>query len=448
MSADFSPIDSSPTEEMRGLVDRLYDGQIDTAGLNRMADLLRTSQACLQTYVEQFDFHCELLDQADQTPPETVALISMQRYSQASAARESRMQWRLNFAMTISTLLVLLGIGWMFSRAVWVPPEVGTIISLSTHAQSATPLELGQVVRRGETFDITRGVVSLQLPSVIVDVIAPARVCWDHDRQLTLRHGTVVVEVAPAGRGYTVSTSDGEVVDLGTEFLVNHETGKGTYVSVRRGQAQAKLLDWRGAPTNVIELTAARAAQIKSSSKTVREIAYQPEQYRPADRSRAGIHRVSGAIRTIEEAPASLKSDELTTPNHMLVIPERQSVVLDAPLTVESLTGPITLPRGAVVSSYLIHYDPTDKVSFAPRGAVAFHGKIAAVVGTSSGLNATDALFGLPGIATESAEFRELELEEDKIQVSDDHRTVSFFWGVSPPEFLDEARILVIDTNP
>jgi len=447
MPTESFPHPPDPAEEMRGLVNELYDGRISDTGLCRMQELLLSDQTCLQAYIEQLDFHCELIDQADQTPSEAAVLIGMQRYSQASAVRKSRTQLRLNFVIVASLLFVLLGVGWMFSAVVWAPPEVGMIVSLSTGVQSTPLLELGQIVRRGEKFHVTQGVVSLQLPSVVVDIIAPATLTWNSARQLMLQHGTVVAQVEPAGRGFTVSTPNGEVVDLGTEFLVNHETGKGTYVSVRRGRAQAKLLDWRGVSTKVVELTASRAARIESSSRTVREIAYAPEQYRPVHRFRAGIHRISGAIRTAEDVPPSLESDQLTTPNHMLVIPEGQSIVLDAPLVVESVTGPVTLPQGAVVSSYLIHYDPTDKVSFAPRGAVTFHGKIAAVVGTSQGLTQTDPVFGLPGIVMESAKFRELELDEDEIQISDDRQTVSFFWGVSPPEFLDEARILVVDTE-
>ncbi|HWL07179.1 MAG TPA: FecR domain-containing protein [Planctomicrobium sp.] len=447
MPAEFSPRSPHPTEEMRSLVDDLYHGQINDAGLARMEELLLTDQGCLQIYVEHLDFHCELIDQADQTPPEIAALTGMQQYSQASAARESRRQLRMTLMMTASALLLMLGGGWIFFSTFWISPEIGTIISLSTHAQSIPSVELGQVVRRGEKFDITQGVVSLQLPSVTVDVIAPAQLRWDNHQRLHLLHGTVVVKVDPDGRGFTVRTPDAEVVDLGTEFLVQHETQNGSYVSVRRGEARAKLLDWRGVPTKVIELTASRAAQIQRSSEVVRETEYSTEQYLPVDRSRGGIRRLTGVLRTISDPPGNLSSNQLTTPDHMLVIPERQ-VTLETDLTVIGLSGPVTLPKGTTVSSYLIHYDPTQSVSSISRGSVTFFGDIAAIIGTSVGLAATDSLFGNPATIFETQSFRELELDEDEIQISDDRKTASFYFGTDPPAYLDECRILVIDSIP
>lgn len=441
------PPSPNPTEEMRGLVDDLYDGQISDTDLALLEELLLTNQSCLQVYLEHLDFHCELIDQADQTPPEIAALTCMQQYSQASAARQSRQQLRMTLLVTTSTLLLLLGAGWIFFSTFRMPPEVGTIISLSTHAQSIPPLELGQVIRQREKFDATEGVISLQLPSVIVDVIAPAQLRWDNHQCLYLLHGTVVVKVDPAGPGFTVRTPDAEVVDLGTEFLVQHETQNGTYVSVRRGEARAKLLDWRGIPTKAIELTASRAAQIQRSSEVVRETEYSTEQYLPVDRSRGGIRRLTGTLRTVADPPRDLTSNQTTTLDHMLVIPERQ-VTLETDLTVAGLAGPVTLPKGTTISSYLIHYDPTRSVSLSSRGSVTFFGDIVAIIGTSVGLTATDPLFGNSATVFEPQSFRELELAEDEIQISDNRKTVSFYFGTDPPAYLDECRILVIDSNP
>jgi hypothetical protein len=48
----------------------------------------------------------------------------------------------------------------------------------------------------------------------------------------------------------------------------------------------------------------------------------------------------------------------------------------------------------------------------------------------------------------ERQSFREIEPEEDEIHISDDRMTISFYFGLSPPAFLDEVRILVAtDSN-
>jgi len=438
---------SSPVDELRRLTDLLFDGQIDASGLTRIDHLIVNDQRCLQAYVEQLDFHAELLDQADLKSSEAAALDVLRNFSVTCAAQESLRQWRMNFMLLAATLLVATGLGRLYYSSVLVPSPVGTVASLSTDLQADRPYELGQIVRWGQTIQVTSGVISLQLADVTVDVVGPASLKLEQKRRVYLSNGTVVAKVDPAGTGFTVRTPDSEVIDLGTEFLVQHETQNGTYVSVRRGEAHAKLLDWRGIPTKIIELTASRAAVIQRTSEVARETEYSPERYRPVDQSRKGIRRLTGTLRTVSDLPANLASGQLTTPNHMLVIPEQQ-VTLEADLTVASLNGPITIPRGTTVSSYLIHYDPTDAVSFAPRGSVSFHGNVIAVVSSISGLLATDSQLGLRGAQFESQKFRELESDEDEVQLSDDKKTVSFFFGSDPPEFLDECRILVIDAVP
>jgi len=435
----------SHIDEMRQLVDLMFDQQIDARGMERMQTLMSQNQECLQAYVQWLDFHCELLDQSDQKSAEAVTFDMLQQLSVSRPPEEARYYWKAILWLVACQILLAAGLGWAYYSTILVPPAVGTIASLSTDLQSSSkPLELGQIIRLRQTILLSRGIATIQLPHLMLDIVGPASMRFERGNRVSLSYGTIVAKVQPEGIGFTVKTPETEVVDLGTEFLVEHTSEHGTHVSVRRGTAQAKVFDWHGTPTRVLDLTASRAAQIQQSSRTAKEVGYSAERYRPVDQSRAGIHRLTGALRTISETPASLASEQLTTPNHMLVIPERQ-VVLPSELIVDGFSGPVTLPAGATVSSYLIHYDPTALIYFAPRGAVTFGGNISALIVGSAGLSATDDLFGLPGVAFESREFRQLELDEDEIQVSDDRKTISFFFGMSPPEFLDQVRILVIE---
>jgi len=432
--------------ELRDLVDRFFDGTLDAAGIAKIDHLIVHDQASLQAYVERFDFHGELIEQADCRSPEETSLAVLTRFSDACEIRESRSRRRLKILMTVCTLMTAVGLGWLYYSVILVPPPLGTIASLSTELQSDRKLELGQIVRWGQTIQISQGVVSLQLADVMIDLVGPVSVKLERQGEVYLNDGTVVARVEPAGKGFTVRTQDAEVVDLGTEFLVHRDAREGTHVSVRQGEAHAKLLDWRGASTKVIELTASRTAELNRATEVVKETAYDVDRFLPVDRTRKGIRRLTGTLRTLMDVPASLESDQLTTPNHILIIPERQ-VHLDAPLTVNTISGPLTIPAGTTVSSYLIHYDPTDAVSFAPRGSVTFFGQIAGIIGTSAPLAQTDPLFGNSNVQFEQQEFRQLELDEDELQFSEDRKTVSFYFGVSPPRFIDEARILVIDSD-
>lgn len=440
--------DPSLIAEMQSLIDDLFHGRLDNAGMERIESLIVQDQALLQLYIEELDLHCELVEQADQRPPDVAAVSGMRRYSDSCALKQSRQTFRINLLLSIASLLVAIGMGWGIYSAVIVPSPVGTVASLSSETQSSPTLALGQILRAGQTIHLNHGVVSIQLKDVMVDLVGPVTATLTRSTRLSLRHGTVISRVETGGKGFSVITPNGEVVDLGTEFLVRYTPSEGTYVSVRRGEVHARSIDWRGTPTQAVGLTTARAAKISPSSETVQEIAFSKEEYQKVDRSRGGIRRITGAIRTPDSIPTSLKSEQLTTPNQMLIIPERQNVVLEEPLTVETLSGITTLPKGSVISSYLIHYDPTSAVRFAPRGGVTFFNEISAIVVSNSGLRSTDALFGLPETTFESRDFRELELEEDEILLSDDRKTVSFYWGVSPPYYLDQARVLVRESSP
>ncbi|HWL07646.1 MAG TPA: FecR domain-containing protein [Planctomicrobium sp.] len=441
--------DPSPMNEVRQLVDRLYNGQIETSELERMASLVAEDQRCLQAYIEQLDFHCALVDQADLRSSMEAVLSSLQQSETRRIPPERSRQHGLATAVFAGTVLLTAMIGAIYYSAILVPGQIATVASLSADLETGpTSLELMQILRKGETISVTRGMLCLQLPDVTVDLIAPVSVRLERKDRVFLSNGMAVVKVQPDGVGFTVKTPDAEVIDLGTEFLVQHDRAEGTHVSVRRGAAQAKLLDWRGLPTKTVELTAAQAAQLQQSTEQVREAEYASERYLPVDRSRGGIRRITGGLRMVSEVPVTFQSNQTTTPNHMLVIPERQRVVLESPLTVEGVSGRTTIPAGTTVSSYLIHYDPTLAAHSAPRGSVTFWSEIAAVIGSASGLKNTDPLFGLPETAYETGVSRELESEKDEVHFSDDRKTVSFFFGVSYPEFLDEARILVIEESP
>lgn len=439
----------SPIEEIRQLVDQLVDGQLNAAGYARIEALIMHDQRCLQMYVERLDFHSELVEQAEHKSPETAVLDGLRKFEIAAHARDHRRNRLTNLSLATCALVLTALSVWLYHTWLWNAVPVGRIASLSADLQTdGVPLELGQIIRQNETISIAQGIASIQLPDVMIDLIAPASIRFEHRGRIYLTTGKVIANVQQPAIGFTVRTPDSEVVDLGTEFLVQHHPQAGTEVSVRRGRAQACLLDWRRQSVKVLELTANRSARLRREGDIAREVNFEPEVFHSVDETRGGIRSIDGNLRTSTLRYRSFRADRITTPNHLLVIPERQNVQLDADLLLNSLQGPVRIPAGSIVSSYLVHFDPTDLGKLAPRGAITFFGTIAAVVGTSEELAATDIHFGLEETFYETAEFRELELDEDEIQISDDRKTLSFYFGTSPPHYLDEARIFVVSQSP
>jgi len=439
---------SSPGDEVRALTDAQFDGSINRQQMERLESLIVNDLGCLQMYVERMTFHGELLKDASEKSPHQATLGLMREFSRSIRVREQQNRWKqMTFVSGLAAGVLVVAGSVLFFAGAFQPAPLGVISGLSANVQSASASrELGQIIRAGDSFTLDEGIMSLQLPNVLVDLIGPATVRFDESGKLSLAAGTLVAKILKDGENFTVTTPDAEVVDLGTEFSVHYHPATGTDVSVRQGRVQAKLLDWRKAPTKMLELTDNRSANFQSGTGAAQEVNFNPQTFHPVDRSRGGIRSIDGTLRTATAEPASLRSGDSLTFNHTLVIPERQNVRLEEELTINGLNGVVSLPAGTVISSYLVHYDPPGDISRAPRGAVTFLGQVAAVVVQTSDLVATDPLLGLSSMEFETASFRGLEIEpdEDEVQVSRDRKTVSFRFDTSPPQYLDEARIIVI----
>jgi len=440
---------SRQTAEIRDLADAMFDGRIDANGIDRLEKLLAEDPASLQAYLEMINLHGELLHQADSQTDREAVLSVLQDFTLACERRQAD-RFRKTLFLSVSAVcgLICLAVWGLFAEA-FRPVPLANVAHLTSDASlESGSAELGQVIRQGETLSIKKGVISLQLEHALIDVVGPAEFRLEQAQQIFLHQGRLVAQVLPQGEGLTVRTPDAEVVDLGTEFQVTHSPQNGSEVSVRRGRARASLLDWQGRPTKTLELTANRAVQLRPEENISREIAYEPELFDWIDERRGGIRSLDGNVRTLGYPVRSFRSNRVTTPSYLLIVPEQQNIRLEKDLEIHGLDGPVRIPAGSLVSSYLAHFDPTDLGIVAPRGAVTFFGTIAAVVGSAKELAATDAQFGLKNTFYETASFRQIETDADEIRLSADRKVFSFFFGAEPPHYLDEARILVISDHP
>lgn len=430
--------------EVRRLADAFFDGDLSPADMARLESLIDHDTACLHAYVERLDFHGELLERADPQSNEQAAVGVIRDFSEACARRETREHRRFVLLSVGAFTTVCAVCGWLLLGELLRPAPLGSIAHLTENASSSSrTLELGQVLRKGATVSVDEGVLTLELPHVTLDLLGPAELKLNELKQVQLHRGTLTARVHPGGEGFLVRTPDAEVTDLGTEFSVRYEPRAGTNVSVRRGRVRGSLLDTDGLPSRVLELTAHRAAKFDRPKGELMESQMEMAPFEQVDRTRGTIRSITGQLRTTTEPPRSLLSEVTTTPNHMLILPEQQRVVLEQDLEIQTDAGITRLPAGTVISSYLVHYDPTTSVSMAPRGAITFFESIAAVITDTENLKKTDALLGLPETVYETRRSRGLEADDD-VRVSDDRQTVSFFFRMESPEYQDQARVLVV----
>jgi FecR protein. len=433
----------SPQEEIVELVDLMVDHQIDARGYARLEALLRSDQGCLQAYVDRLHFHSELIQFSDFRTSEAAVLQQLAEYDDSERLRQNR-SFIPAFAICAMALIAIVSaMGYLtYGRST---RPVGTISGMTSDIEFNTPpVKPGELIRARQTIQINKGILTARFGEVMVDLIGPVSVQVQDRSLINLKDGTLIANVTPNGIGFTVKTSDVETVDLGTQFLVKRSRNQGTQVSVQKGRVHASLLDRNGDRKQVMEITTSRSAKFSMEKETVAEQDFSSEPFEIVANARGSITSIDGLIRTSTERASDLRSGRHYTPNYILVIPEQQNITIHEPLTLSGLNGTITIPEGAVICSYLVHYEPDTNTYLAPRGAVSFDGQIAAVLVNQSALAATDPLFGIPGVTVEKSAERGLELDEDEIRVSDDRKTVSFYFGASGGKPVDQARILVM----
>lgn len=442
-------MDPSPhrPDEVRSLTDAIFDGDYGPTELERLEHLITSDLRCLQTYVEQINFHGVVSQMARQQAPEQAVLAVMDQFAKAIRLRDKREKRFIWWTTTALVLTALTIVGAIFIPSSIPGEPVGKISHLTANLTTSKGTALpGRILRNGDAIKINDGILSIRLNHAVVDVLGPAEFCLSGPNEIELISGKIITKISDGFSGFRVKTPAIEVVDFGTEFLVSHDDEFGTSVSVREGRVQMNLKGRRGDIIQTMDLTDHRAARFTGHEQSIREIPYEPEVYAPVDTVRAGIVNIDGMLRTTQVVPRSFLAGDLPTRNHILIVPELQRVELQNELKVMSSEGPLTIAAGTVVSSYLVHYDPPGDLSLAPRGAVEFSDKILGVLASSPSLNSTDQLFGAPNRTFDHRPFRGLELgpDSDSIQISQDRKTISFHLDMDPPENLDEARILII----
>ena len=427
--------------ELIALAEKYCQGTLNPAGAARLNEILASEARLRQIYVAYMDLHAELACVLDAVPGHSIA-------ARQTVGRRNWFHSRRGMQVLASSLLSLLFVG---AFLVWAHQPVRTIGQISVLTDNGvwigrqwTP---GDLLRKRQRLLLDQGEATIRLDNgVTLTLSGPARLELSQLMEVNLDYGRLLVAVPAPLRGFKVHTVDGEVVDLGTEFLVERSEEKGTVTDVLVGQVEAILLDEQGQRTKKIPLTAGRTAQIQRSTQRVEEILPSLEwlQQRHRMKQFGAIQQITGAARLSTLPLADLSANNAKTHNHILIMPELKGVVLTSPLPLKTLEGTITLPAGMKLDSYLIHYDPTTKTTQRPIGSVQFGTPVQAVLIDTDTLLATDNLFSIPQTRFSQRPERGLELTEDSINLSTDRHTASFHLVISNTVPLDQLRLLVL----
>lgn len=124
--------------------------------------------------------------------------------------------------------------------------------------------------RKGERISLSSGLLVLEFESgAIVTLEGPATASATSTNSMGLYAGTMSASVPDRARGFTVQTSSGEIVDLGTEFGVKAAEDGSVETHVFKGEVITRLGKSRTQiPVQQVSLTAGKAQLVSATGTT------------------------------------------------------------------------------------------------------------------------------------------------------------------------------------
>ena len=289
------------------LVAQLLDGILTPADANRLDDMLANDPAARRRYVRLVWLDSSLqwrtghvepaLDaddrdsgsSDDENLSETMVmpavlepedstdrdLISPGPMLPAPAGAPGGRVVAIRWATAAAILIALSAIWWSTRRG----NEVVATVTAADHAVWEDKGGPSHDIVAGQQLKLRSGHVELSFggdASVVIE--APAQFTADGPRSLTLRYGKLAAVVHDGAKGFTVTTRDVTVKDLGTEFGVMCGDSDPTEVAVFRGRVEASATQ-AGSGNKQVTLVAGDAAVITRGNLSAMAGGAAPEKF-------------------------------------------------------------------------------------------------------------------------------------------------------------------------
>lgn len=357
-----------------------------------------------------------------------------------------------------------------------VNPIARLVASVDADWRNIEPMP-GALLEAG-SFRLDAGTVELEFnQGARVTLQGPSHFELKSTDLLHVSSGNLVARIPEEAIGFTITTDETEVVDLGTEFGLRVGDDQQTEVHVIDGLVEVfERQDARADGSNKRSVESIRIEEgqaIRWRINEAKELGSEKIPVRSSrgvlgskQRSDLGLTFLRGNIR-LKEA-VSPKDLRRQTTSWIEVISEKSGVLLeqDIPITLDSpgnyrLFSDLghTIPAGTKVDSYLFHFRSTEPAPI--RGVIKFDRKIVGLICEANHLGRSDPIMGRDGVEYPLAakKYRGLEphfpmedpeptegggLSADEVTVSKDMKTLGVSVNVNPGRGVDQLRVLVL----
>ena len=342
------------------------------------------------------------------------------------------------------------------------PAEPAPAVLLASH-RAQWSRSGGQAAADGAmatgTYKLRAGYAHLTMADGTALIIeGPAQFTIVSGSHVTLSQGSLSADVPTRAARFVVEMPWGQVQDLaGTRFGIEVIDAQSAEVHVMAGAVSASL----HGHSESHAIRAERARRIDADSDQIERVVMHGEKFaQDWDQVERSI-RVSDAVRYLYETPKSVAPGDLEDNDLLFILPEKRGVVVPSYSVLCDFLEPgrydrlprnsKALPSGAVVDSYLLHYDRVGqpRVLTVVTGTIHFDRPIVGVVASAEWITASDAMFqggntrypatNYAGRGFEG--FGHNNLLQDVVTISADRMTLTVRLATSTN--IDHLRVLV-----
>ncbi len=442
--------------EFIDLMELLLEGNLDEAGEERLAEMVRTNPELLKAAAGQLDISSALnqVGRADddfaQRTASHVMKIAAEGKFEFSGRVLRRVKRRRLVKIVAAAAVISLAALPFFLNSPASAPEVATLVRMSAENQVISSMP----VLAGSRFEETSGLIRFDFKNgAVVAIQAPARLTVISAMEIALESGRLNGWCPVSAHGFKVRTASAALTDLGTSFGVSATADGKSGFMVLDGQVEVE----QGSE----KMTLGQGDAVEASKgNDLKSVTFDPSGFKRTWPLANGILSTRGAVipanPDIPERLIQMESDD-----KVLVIPERREVPFNRPILAEILHSG-TIPgdfdgtihtlqpvAGKRVSSFVIRYNPVGVFSeerfLRFEGEVTFDRPVLAIACQNAALADGDAVFST---AEWTDPLRGIELIQrlnppDSVTLSADRRTVKvvFYAGVST----DDIRVILED---
>lgn len=236
---------SKPADE-KILIAEYAAGVLDAEGVRKLESTLRTDADFRRDFIEHLNLDSAISELAALSDAEFASMSSEQ-----AAIRENVIVVQKSALPNIGVMaavaaVVFLVVGILWLKTTTAPEDSLTAVTVEVISMDdARLVGVDRDVQVGDRLKSNRirlekGAIQVGLESgVILDLFGPLEGTLESSMRLQLAHGRLNADVGEAGKGFTVLTDHGEIIDLGTRFGVDvsdHEAS----VAVFRGEVKVE----------------------------------------------------------------------------------------------------------------------------------------------------------------------------------------------------------------